>query len=92
MKIWEEFLDISTNLSTRKMKSELESIPGIKITNELYDSMTDELHLNFKFEGYPFSFHNPYVGGYGYWFFYKIRRNDPEITKKLKKLLQNHFS
>ncbi len=88
---WQEFLDISTHLSPHEMKSELESISGIKISNSLYDNITDELHLNFKFEGYRFSFHNPYGGGYGYWFFYKIRKNNPEITEKLKNLLQNHF-
>ena len=91
MKKWQEFLDLSTRLTHHEMKSELESIPGINITNELYDSITDELHLNFTYEGYKFSFHNPYGGGYGYWFFYNIRRNNQEITQKLQKLLQDHF-
>ena len=63
MKKWQEFLDISTSLNAYEMKSELKSIPGIKITSELYDPITSELHLNFKFEGYRFSFHNPYGGG-----------------------------
>ena len=91
MKKWEEFLDIDTNFSPQEMKLELESISGVKITNELYDSITDELHLNFKFEGYRFSFHNPYGGGYGFWFFYKIRKNNPEITKKLELLIKEYF-
>ena len=92
MKKWDEFLDITTEFSPHEMKSELLTIPGIKITNELYDSVTDELHLNFRFEKYLFSMHNPYGGGYGYWFFFKIRRNNLEVTQKLKKLLQSHFT
>ena len=91
MKKWQEFLDIATKLSPHEMKAELESLSEIKITNTLYDSITDELHLNFKYEGYRFSFHNPYGGGYGYWFFYKIRRNSPGVTENLKKLLLSHF-
>ncbi len=91
MKKWKEFLDININLDPNSLKKELESIPGIKILNQLYDSITNEIHLDFKFEGFRFSLHNPYGGGYGYWFFYKIRRNKPEITKKLEKLLKNHF-
>ena len=88
---WQEFLDIDTTHNPHEMKAELQSISGLKITSELYDPITSELHLNFKFESYRFSFHNPYGGGYGYWFFYKIRRNNPEVTQKLKKILKSHF-
>ena len=91
MKKWEEFLDLTTSLTPHEIISELKTLLGIKVTHELYDSITDELHFNFKFEGYRFSFHNPYGGGYGYWFFYNIRRNKPKITKKLKKLIKEHF-
>jgi hypothetical protein len=91
MKKWKEFLDINIPSSPQKMKIELQSIHGIKITNELYDPITDELHLNFIFQNYNFSVHNPYGGGYGYWFFFKIRKHNPEVTSKLKEILQNHF-
>ncbi len=73
------------------MKVEIQTLLKIKATNELYDPITDELHFNFEFEKYQFSFHNPYGGGYGYWFFYKIKRNNPKITQKLENLLQKHF-
>ncbi len=91
MKKWQDFVTFDVELNPHEMKSELETISGIKVTRILFDSIMNELYLDFKFEGYRFSFHNPYGGVYGYWFFYKIRRNNPEITQKLKKLLQDRF-
>jgi hypothetical protein len=91
MKKWKEFLDLNIALTPHEMKYELQSIQGIQITNELYDSVTNEIHLDFSFNKYKFSLHNPYGGVYGYWFFFKIRNNNSEVTNELVELLQNHF-
>ena len=88
---WKDFLIIEKNLRPVTIKNMLKEIPNLKFSNELYDSITDELHLDFEFESYPFSFHNPYSGVYGLFFFYFLKKNDPSITKRLKTRLEDLF-
>ena len=91
MKKQKEILDLDIALTPHEAKYELQSIQGIKVTDKLYDSVTNEIHLDFSFNNYKFSFHNPYGRVYGYWFFFKIQNNNPEVTNELKKLLKDHF-
>ena len=84
---WIDFVSIDLPLPPTKVRDLLISELKIQVTNELMDPITDELYLDFTYRDLPFSMHNPYSSAYGYWFFFSIRHNEPEITEYLKSRL-----
>ncbi|MCY3411567.1 MAG: hypothetical protein INQ03_08060 [Candidatus Heimdallarchaeota archaeon] len=84
---WMDFMSIDVALTPGELIEQLKMIPTVKITDTFSDFITGEVHIDFKFEGFDFSIHNPYSGAYGYWIFYKIKKHDDIINKKLQILL-----
>jgi hypothetical protein len=81
-KLWKTFQTEQSNFTPKQLQQKLDSIPELKISHSSYDPITDELHCDFEFQAFCFSFHNPHSSVYGYWFFIEIRRNDFEAIQK----------